>query len=815
MEINMRYSTLAVSLSVALSALILPGTISANQNSISLQSNTQQSALPSQYQALRSRWAQSFLGDPNIAFDATLQKMVQDTNNGAKKQWSELISDTARTSLWPDLILDDQTDAGKNILGVNIRSSYQRLFTMAKAYRLRDGELQGNSELLTAIIDGMAFLNQHYYRVGAKEWGNWWQWELGTPKDIHNILVLLYEKLPAELILSHTQATRYFTPEATHLGAGAGADVSSNPAYRLSTGGNRTDNTLVVILRGIIDNNSLEIDAAINALSPVLEEVTSLDGFYADGSFLQHYDIAYNGTYGNVLLNGLGAQLNLVAGSDWQANDPILQNIYPIIFKSYAPLLYRGTMMEFVNGRAISRPREQGHDVGHSVLASLLHFIDGASPPYQQQLKYLIKSQINQDTYRDFFTSINHVGNYQQAKTIMANQDVDDDDNVEGFFNYPSMDRVVFRREDWAFSLAMHSSRLGNFECMNNENRQGWFSGDGMNYLYNGQLDHYQNYWPAVNSYQLEGTTVDDQIMLECEGQRNQIKGGRKTQMEWVGAVKFDDIGMAGMDFTNWNDTLTAKKSWFMFDEQVVMLGSSIQSHLNAKITTAVANRKLPDDLSTKILVNGKRWQPQQSETLTLKSLSLLQKNIDDADISYVFLTPTKITLGQTLRHGDWQDIGTSSGAVSGEFLTAIIEHSPENNQYGYVLLPDADKDDVEEFVDEMPIKIVQNDQFAHIIKNKDTKITAANIWTSNPTKITAHITANAKMAIMIAKEKRQQVIVISDPLQTQSNVTLSFTKPVTIIDDKQSRIHQDNNGNVFINVDGLKGQSYRFVIKK
>ncbi len=175
--------------------------------------------------------------------------------------------------------------------------------------------------------------------MASKNGGNWWHWELGTPKDIHNILVLLYDQLPSDLIAAHTQATRYFTPETTHLGAGAGADVSSNPHYRLSTGGNRTDNTQVVILRGILDNNSAEIEASIAALSPVLAEVTTSDGFYSDGSFLQHYDIAYNGTYGNVLLNGLGAQLDLVAGSPWQATDPVLKNIYPIIFKKLCAII--------------------------------------------------------------------------------------------------------------------------------------------------------------------------------------------------------------------------------------------------------------------------------------------------------------------------------------------------------------------------------------------------------------------------------------------------------------------------------------------
>ncbi|WP_163920750.1 polysaccharide lyase 8 family protein [Photobacterium sp. Alg240-V54] len=810
----MKHANLAVSIAVALSTLIVPTSVFAQPNATSIV-NHQQSQPLVEYQALRQRWATSFLGDATIPFDDTLKQTVITTNNAADRYWSSMLTDSTRTSLWSDVVLDLQTDAGKKVLGANIRASYQRLFDMAKAYHLRDGQLQNNAELLSAIIDGMAFLNQHYYKVGAQEWGNWWHWELGTPKDIHNILVLLYDQLPPQLITAHTQATRYFTPEATHLGAGPGADVSSNPHYRLSTGGNRTDNTQVVILRGILDNNSAEIEAAIAALSPVVAEVTTSDGFYSDGSFLQHYDIAYNGTYGNVLLNGLGAQLDLVAGSPWQATDPVLKNIYPIIFKSYAPLLERGSMMEFVNGRAISRPKEQGHHVGHLVIASLLHYIDGAEPQAKAQLQNLIKTQITQDTSFDLFTSIKHVGNYQKAKVLVADTTINGEQQQQGFFNYPAMDRAVYRGDDWSFSLAMHSSRLGNFECMNNENKQGWFTGDGMGYLYNGQLDHYHNYWPAVNRYRLEGTTVDNQVMADCDGQRNQIRGGRQTQMDWVGSLRFDDIGAAGMMFSNWNNTLTANKSWFMFEDEIVMLGSDIKSTTPADITTTVMNRKLADVGNNKLFVNGKRWQPQLNHTMKLRTLTLTNSKLDDSDISYVFLKPTTVTVEQQLRTGDWSDVGVHSGQVSANFVAATIAQTAANDHYAYVLMPNADKEDVQDFIDEMPIKVRRNDNLAHIVTHKDQAITAANIWTDQGVKVTNQLSAFSKMALMVEKDDRELKLAVSDPLQTQTMLHLSLHKPVEIETDIEQRLQLDGQGNLMINVDGLVGQSYAFTLKR
>lgn len=805
----MRISSLLVtSIILACSA---PSMVYASSASLSMNEAVQYNVSTEAFQSLRERWAESFLGDATVPFDVRLQNMVITTNNAAKKHWDSMTF--SEGAVWADLPLDNVTETGRKSLGANIRTSYQRLFVMAKAYRLRYGEWQNNPVLLEKITQGLRFLNTHYYKAGVKEWGNWWHWELGTPKDVHNILALLYEVLPSDVITSHLAATRYFTPMATHLGAGAGADVSSNPNYRESMGGNRTDNTQVVLLRGILSQDEDEITQAIAALSPVVAYVSESDGFYSDGSFIQHYDIAYNGTYGNVLLGGLGAQMSLMAGSPWAVTDPTLNEIYPIIFKSYAPLLFKGSMMEFVNGRAISRPKEQGHDVGHSVLASLFHYLDGAPMTYQLPLKTLLKTHITQDTYRNFFDSINHVGNYQKAQLLLADEAVPVEDAFDGLFPFPSMDRLTYRKGDWAFSLAMHSSRLGNFECMNRENRKGWFTGDGMGYLYNGQLDHYQDYWPVVDSYALEGTTVDDQTMTPCEGQRNQIKGERKQDMDWVGMVALDGVGAAGMDFYNWDETVTAKKSWFFFDEGVIHLGSDIQSQLGANVSTAIINRKFDLQASPQLWVNQSRLDEPLTEQ-PVKHLLLTGLEEKNTNIGYVFFEPTPLNIERSVRSGHWEDIGTQSGTVSAKFVQASVKHAADQQDYGYVLLPNATQNDLIAFASDSPVKVLQQNEQAHVVKIQSEKTVLANVWAATPVQLTPQLTVEGKMALALKKEKGWQQVAVADPTQKQQQLTLTFNKPIRILDDSQKRIRVKNKRTVLIDVSGLKGQSYRFNVK-
>ncbi|MDV5168141.1 polysaccharide lyase 8 family protein [Photobacterium rosenbergii] len=810
----MRTLPLVVSITAALAMASLPvWATTADTNS---QNRTELTgAIQRDFQELRLRWAENYLGDPDIPFDDRLNQMVVSTNNNAYNQWQAMNTNVDRESLWDDLWLNESTEEGRVVLGQNIRASYQRIFTMAKAYRLRDGQYQNDPELLAAIVDGMDFLNTHYYKVGAKEWGNWWNWELGTPRDVHNILSLIYDDVPQSLVTNHLNATEYFTPEATHLGAGPGAAWSTNPNYRESTGGNRTDNTQVVLLRGVLGNNAAEIEEAIAALPPVLEYVTTSDGFYQDGSFLQHYDIAYNGTYGNVLLNGLGLQLNLVAGSPWEATDPALQEVYPIIYKSYEPLLYKGTMLEFVNGRAISRPQEQGHDVGHQVMRSILHYIDGATPEDKARLESMLKTLINEDTFQDFFSSTSNVVNYQKSVALVNDDTIPERGELIGHYSYPSMERAIHRRDGWLFSVAMHSSRLGNYECMNEENRKGWYTGDGMTYLYNTQLGHYTDFWPVVDSYKLEGTTVDSQQMQECEGQRNEIKGGRKADMDWVGTLKLGDYGIAGMDFYNWDETLTAKKSWFMLDDGVVMLGSDIESSIGAELSTVIANRKVADEGLTNIYVNGELWENSQGSLENVLTLSIRNAELAGSDLSYVFLAPTDLELKRELRLGDWSDIGTRDGEASATFISAEQKHESEHNSYAYVLLPNASSQSLEQFSENPQLDILQNDHQAHAIFDHSLELLAANVWSEQEVVINPLLTTYSPMAIMLqGGEDDELKVAVTDPLQIQTFVRFKLGHGAQIKSDPQGRVQQHSETEFVVDVSGLQGMSYQFTVK-
>ena len=72
-----------------------------------------------------------------------------------------------------------------------------------------------------------------------------------------------------------------------------------------------------VLLRGVLGKDEQSIVKARTAISSAFPYVTSGDGFYEDGSFIQHGNIAYTGSYGSVLLGDISKLLTILDRSPW------------------------------------------------------------------------------------------------------------------------------------------------------------------------------------------------------------------------------------------------------------------------------------------------------------------------------------------------------------------------------------------------------------------------------------------------------------------------------------------------------------------
>ncbi|WP_236733210.1 polysaccharide lyase family 8 super-sandwich domain-containing protein, partial [Aliivibrio fischeri] len=297
-------------------------------------------------------------------------------------------------------------------------------------------------------------------------------------------------------------------------------------------------------------------------------------------------------------------------------------------------------------------------------------------------------------------------------------------------------------------------------------------------------------------------------IMADCSGER--VGGNVNTNMQWVGSTSLNNYGIAGMQFYNWSDTLSAYKSWFMFDNEVVMLGSNIKDQSNGNNITTIENRKRLTD--TQLFIDGTEQAalPYQGAPTTF---SIRNKTLANSDLSYVMLTPKTISISQNDVDGNWSDIGNSKGDVSDSYLQATLTQVDQAD-YQYALLPNQNNDAVQNYAQHPDVTVLRQDEQAHAVQENTLNIIAANNWKSSPVNITDNITLNSMMGFMIKEESSNTfTVAVSEPIQTIDSVNFIFDKQgIVIKEDIENRVVL-NGTTLTINTSGLQGQSYSFQV--
>ncbi|MBM7587283.1 hypothetical protein JOC86_003856 [Bacillus pakistanensis] len=629
---------------------------------------------------------------------------------------------------------------------------------MAEAFVSEQSSLYHNPKLLKDIISGMEWMNEHRYNEQLSQYSNWWHWEIGGPQALNNLVVLLYSYLDEEKINRYMDVVDHFQPAPTK----SGATTPDN--YREAFGANRVDVSKVVAVRGIIVKDPSKIAASRDALSQVFEYVTEGNGFYKDGSFVQHEDIAYTGSYGIVLIEGLTELLEVFSGSTWKVTNPNVNNVYEWIQDSFEPLMYKGSLMDMVRGRAISRDFLQDHNAGHSVIKTVVRMGQFAPEPYGDRFLRMAKHWIQEDTFLDYIENAESFRDITLAKTLLSNNDIKPRGELYLHKTFASMDRVVHRKPGYAFGLSMYSNRIQNYEDMNNENRKGWYTGEGMAYLYNDDLGQFSDgYWPTVDPYRMPGTTIDTMTRTDGSGEH------RSTQSWTGGSTLNEQYGTAGMSYDAWNSSLQAKKSWFMFDNEIVALGADITSSDDRPIETIVENRKIRQDGSNKVIINGESPLNELGSEKEIKEVewAYLEGNGEGADIGYYFPEKANLYVKKEQREGKWSDInyGGPEEVIKRSYATMWLDHgkNPNAERYAYTLLPNQSADEIEQYAANPDVQILRNDKAVQAVHETTQNILGANFWESTKQQA-GPLTVYDKASITMKEIENELEIAVSDP---------------------------------------------------
>ena len=658
-------------------------------------------------------------------------------------------------------IWDDLDDYSKS---ANLTKTYRRLEQIAKSVTNPKSKYYNDKEVISTVKRSMKLMEDNYYNENTESKGNWWDYEIGAPRAINNILTIMNQYFSKEEIVKLLLPISKMVPDPSKI------MVSQNRGKK-AFGGNLSDLGKVKVIEGILLEDNEKLEVAINTVSNVLEVVSEGEGFHYDGSYVDHTNIAYTGAYGNVLIDGFSQLLPIIQTSPYKIEQNKLKILYNWIHEGFLPLIYRGELMDMTRGRSLSRKSQSAHIAAVEVLRGILRIAEVSEPSEKNKLQEIVKNIIQSDNYYDTFLSLKSFYDVYLFETLLSNNMVGEIERNTYLKLYNDMNKVAYYNKEhgFAFGISMHSDKIQNYEFMNKENAKGWYTSDGVSYLYNDDLSHFSDdYWATVDPYKLPGIT---------ENNKAREKGLGMTTMKnsFVGSTSLNKkFGTVAMDFSNLDNTMSAKKSWFILGDRVVFLGSGVKDASGTNGYTVIENRKIKRNSKNcsmekedyKVIVDGKEKTVDSNEMELQANNIFLKSSNKEMNIGYKFLNTTSLNLKKETRSGTWKDINESQSnkSVENTFLKIVQPHDMVRNSYAYVLYPNRDEKEFAEEVSREEITVIENSETNQVIYDKLNNTYGVVKYDDSELKLEDNLILKEKGIYTIQKELNKLKIAFFNP---------------------------------------------------
>lgn len=188
-----------------------------------------------------------------------------------------------------------------------------------------------------------------------------------------------------------------------------------------------------------------------------------------------------------------------------------------------------------------------------------------------------------------------------------------------------------------------------------------------------------------------------------------------ETFLGGVGGVDGHAVFAVKLHDTCHDPSFRATKSWFVFDHEIVCLGSGIACDDEEHATqTTLFQCYLPDAAAMPIEVDGEAhaslpWHMQASENTT-RILDPYRNG---------FVVPGGQPLHVARQHQTSRDANNTRD-TAGSFAVAWIDHgpAPSDQGYEYAMLLQTTPQQLAAFADDPPYRVLQRDEHAHIVQH-------------------------------------------------------------------------------------------------
>lgn len=452
--------------------------------------------------------------------------------------------------------LEKTSDTKRALMGKSFKNYFNKKDKTSKELRSTYRNILYKSVLKTSniykLVNDITILKNEYKKELFN--GNWWDYEIGIPLDLLSFFRLNYTKININLILEYFDYFDYITFDPNYI------YFAGLKEKEKSTGANFIDLLEIKIYKYIFANDLTKIEKLYKYFSKKLNYVKSGDGFYRDGSFIQHNNFAYNGSYGIdslcgiIKLSKVYKELNLLTKKDEKF-------ILEIIENSFLPFIYDGMFFDQLRGRAISRK-----NINSKYIYNLL-----------------------QENIDNFYKLLN------LNKT---------EDDIYGLFKFDKMKRYLVKNKEFSLSLSFSDEDIYTHESINGENLNGYYYALGSIFYYFKGIDIYKEfYYPTIDYRYVCGVTnTDKPLSLGLKGKP--VKG------KVVSLKKENDIFIS-YKYINPFDKVSGNYSYYYFKDTLHIIGSNIKSCSKYNLYHTVINFPELNDLNikkheNKIYINNK-----------------------------------------------------------------------------------------------------------------------------------------------------------------------------------------------------------------
>ncbi|BAX81691.1 polysaccharide lyase family 8 super-sandwich domain-containing protein [Labilibaculum antarcticum] len=522
---------------------------------------------------------------------------------------------------------------------------------------------------------------------------NWWYPQIGVPQNIGVIMLLMQDEINAEQWQK-------------------GMDIMDRVVFGKNTGQNLVWVSSNIVLRSILKSDTTLLVEATGKIRKEMQMANNAEGLQPDYSFHQHGRQLQFGNYGLHFLEDQVKWMFILKDSEYNYAPEQIDLMRNYFAQGQRWVIWKGVYDINSSGRQLF--------------------------PNEQVKKY---KRVHKAAVEMKEIDPNHIDLYQS---------ISGENKLIGVKHFPFSELTVQRTNDYISTIRMCSSRIKGSESGNGENLSGYYLADGAMYVMKTGKE-YLNIYPYWDWRKIPGTTsAQDTSKLPEIGW-----GSYTIASDFVGALTHEMNAITSMQYKR--DGITANKSYFLFPEFTVCLGSGISGQNKQHLQTTIEQCFSTSPLYSK---NGKISIANGTENL---------RSFWHQGSGYI-INHGNVVVSVEKKTANWGNVidWRSEQEEAKNVFTLGIDHGEnvKNGKYAYAVFPNMNKEDLAKIDQKQAYQILSNteeiqavqfDNYTSIVFHRPGTIKINN---------TIEISSSVPAILLCEENQNQLQIAICDPTQ-------------------------------------------------